>query len=347
MEIPIKCYFLNFKRVGVAIASLLMLPACSQVSSNDIKPIKVDGSSTVYPITQAVLKAYQQQPAWKQVKDLSIEDNFSGTGGGFKKFCDGETDINAASRPIMIEEMAACNQNQVRYIEIPIAFDALTVVVNPKNNWTNTLTVTQLQTAWEAKAEGKITQWNQVDPTYPNNPLNLYGPDKKSGTYDYFREAVLGPNQDTRQDYVFSADDEALVNGVSQDPNALAYFGYAYYEQNQDKLKAVGIDNGQGGVLPSRETVEANQYKPLTRPLFIYVNAKRAQENPALEDFVKFYLEAVPELVTQVGYIPLSEEGYHLAKIQFQRFEVGTVFDGKPQIDLTIGELLRKQAKFQ
>ncbi|HAC65884.1 MAG TPA: protein sphX [Cyanothece sp. UBA12306] len=338
---------MNIKNIGIAIASLLTLSACSQVYSNDIKPVKIDGSSTVFPITEAILESYQSQPAWKQLKNLTIESDFSGTGGGFKKFCAGETDINAASRPISTKEMAACNQSKVRYIELPIAFDAITVVVNPQNTWTDSLTTAQLRTMWETNAEGKITQWNQVDPSYPERPLNLYGPDTKSGTYDYFTQAVIGKPKMSRQDYVFSADDQALVNGVVQDPNALGYFGYAYFEQNQEKLKAIAIDNGKGGVIPSRETVETNQYQPLARPIFIYVNAKNAQDNRALEEFVEFYLQTAPELVSQVGYIPLPEEGYHLAKVQWQKMEVGTVFEGKPQFDLSIGELLRKQANFE
>lgn len=339
--------YLNLKKVGIVIAAMVVIPACSQVTSNDIKPINIDGSSTVFPITQAVLKAYQEQPAHKQIQDLTVKDNFSGTGGGFNQFCQGETDINAASRPISTEEMAACNQNKIRYIELPIAFDAITVVVNPQNTWTDSLKVSQLATIWQPNAQNKIIRWNQVNSTYPDRPLTLYGPDKKSGTFDYFTEAIVGQPQASRSDYVFSADDQALVIGVSQDVNALGYFGYAYYQQNPDKLKAVAIDNGQGGVLPSPETVKNNEYQPLARPLFIYVNAKRAQDNRALEEFVEFYLKQVPELVAQVGYIPLPEEGYHLAEVQFQKFEVGTVFDGKPQIDLTIGELLRKQAKFE
>ncbi len=337
----------NFTKVVMAIAAITIMPACSQVTSKDIQPIKIDGSSTVEPITQAVLKAYGEQPENKQIKNLTVEDDFSGTGGGFKKFCAGETDINAASRPISTQEMQACNKNQIRYVELPIAFDAITVVVNPRNTWTDTLTVSQLTKMWEPNAKNTVVRWNQIDPSYPDRRLNLFGPDKRSGTFDYFTQAIVGQAKASRSDYVFSEDDEALVNGVAQDPNALGYFGYAYYQQNQDKLKAVAINNGQGGVLPSPETVENNQYQPLARPLFIYVNAKRAQENRALEEFVEFYLKKVPELVTEVGYIPLPEEGYHIAEVQFQKFEVGTVFDGKPQIDLTIGEMLRKQAKFE
>ncbi|WP_124974783.1 PstS family phosphate ABC transporter substrate-binding protein [Aphanothece sacrum] len=337
-------YFI--KKLGLSIASVALLSACGQVSSKDIQSIKIDGSSTVNPITQAIVKYHKIQPSNKQFKEIKIDGEFSGTGGGFKKFCAGETDINAASRPISPEEMQACDKSEVRYIELPIAFDAITLVVNRKNKAIDTLTVVQLKTIWEPKAQVKITHWNQVDSAFPNQPLTLYGPDKKSGTYDYFTQAIMGQEQLSRQDYVFSADDEAIANGVIQDTNALGYFGFAYYQEHKDKLKAVAIDNGQGAMLPSRETVENGQYQPLARPLFIYVNAKKAQENPALEEFVKFYLDKAPELVSKIGYIPLPEEGYHLAKIHFQRLKVGTVFEGKHQTGLTIGDLLRKQAKF-
>jgi phosphate transport system substrate-binding protein len=334
---------LKLKTLLVTLATAVLLPACAQVSSQEQPPIKIDGSSTVAPITQAVV---EQLKAEKPNQDVKVEANISGTRGGFQQFCAGETDINAASRPILREEMEACNQKEVRYVELPIAFDALTVVVNPKNTWVDSLKVEELKTIWQPEAEGKIKNWKQVRPSFPNNPLTLYGPGKDSGTFDYFTEAIVGQEDASRQDYVFSENDDVLVNGVSQDPNALGYFGYAYYEKNADKLKAVPIDSGKGAILPSRETVETAQYQPLTRPLFIYVNAKKAQDNPALEQFVEYYLEKAPALVSQVGYIPLPEEGYHLGQIHFQRLKVGTVFGGKSKFNLTIGELLRKQAQF-
>ncbi len=331
---------------GVAFLSLSLLSACGSVPSSAIKPIKIDGSSTVFPITEAVLETYTTEATKASIKELKIEGDFSGTGGGFQKFCAGETDVNAASRPISTEEMKACSNNEIRYIELPIAFDAITIVVNPNNNWAETLTVEQLKTIWEPAAQDKITQWKQVDATYPARPLTLYGPDELSGTYDYFPKAILGETGASRQDYVSNEDDEVLVTGVSQDPNAIGYFGFGYYQQHQDKLKAVAVDNGNGGVIPSTETVENEEYTPLSRPLFLYVNAKRAQENPALEIFVEYYLEKAPELVADAGYIPLPPEAYNLAKIHLQRFDVGTVFDGSPQIDLTISDLMRKPAKF-
>ncbi len=335
------------RNTWVAIASMTLLSACATVSSESVKPIKIDGSSTVYPITQAILEAYNNQSAKKVIPEIKIEGNFSGTGGGFQKFCAGETDISAASRPITQAEMSACSQNSISFIELPIAFDAITVVVNPQNTWADTLTTAELKTIWQEPSQGKVTQWQQVNSTFPQRPLTLYGPGKDSGTYDYFTEAIMGQDGASRQDFVSSEDDNVLVTGVAQDPNSLGYFGFAYYEQNQDKLKAVAIDNGNGGVLPSREAVEQGQYQPLARPLLIYVNAQKAQENPALEEFVEFYLAQAPKTVAAIGYIPLPAEGYHLAQVHFQRFKVGTVFDGKPQMDITIGELLRKQAKLE
>lgn len=346
---PLKPFPRNFpfKFFLPSLAAALLLPACAQVTSKPAQPLAVDGSSTVYPITEAVLKSFKAQPDSKIAPEIAIKANFSGTGGGFQKFCAGETDINGASRPISAAEMADCDRRQVRYIELPIAFDALTVAVNSRNDWADSMTVGELQQIWQPAAQGKIVNWQQVRGSWPSRPLTLYGPGRDSGTFDYFTEAIVGREGSSREDYVDSENDEVLVNGIAQDPNALGYFGYAYYEQNADKLKAVAIDSGSGPVIPSRKTVENGSYRPLTRPLFIYVNAKRAQENPALEEFVEFYLEQAQNIVSEVGYIPLSDEGYHLVKIQFQKFEVGTVFEGKSTFDLTMEELLRKQAKFE
>ncbi|MDJ0508411.1 MAG: PstS family phosphate ABC transporter substrate-binding protein [Crocosphaera sp.] len=331
---------------GMAIVSLSLLSACGTVRESAIEPIKLDGSSTVYPITEGILETYKKEAKKASIKELTIEGEFSGTGGGFNKFCAGETDVNAASRPISAEEIKACGDNEIRYVELPIAFDAITIVVNPNNNWVENLTVQQLQQIWEPAAENQIKKWNQIDPTYPSNPLTLYGPDELSGTYDYFTKAIVGKTGKSRQDYVKSEDDEVLVTGVMQDPNAIGYFGYGYYQQHKEHLKAVAVNNGNGEVIPSRETVENEQYKPLSRPLFLYVNAKRAQENPALEIFVEYYLDKAPEVVVEAGYIPLPPDAYHVAKVNLQQFDVGTVFEGGPQIDISISDLMRKPAKF-
>lgn len=313
------------------------------INSAPVATVMIDGSSTVYPITKAVAEAFRSSQVGKQAQ---VTVNFSGTTGGFEKFCAGETDISNASRPILVAEMAACNKNKIRFIELPVAFDALTIVVNPQNNWAKDITVAELKRMWEPAAQGKITRWQQVRATWPDRPLKLYGAGSQSGTFDYFTEAIVGQSRASRNDYTASEDDDVLVAGVSKDPNALGYFGFAYYEASQSKLNVLAVDNGRGPVLPSRQTVEKAQYQPLSRPLFIYVNARSAQIKPEVRRFVDFYIKRAPSLVSSVGYVPLPAEGYHLDNVHFNRGKVGTVFEGKEQIGLTIGELLRRQAKF-
>ncbi|NMG08743.1 PstS family phosphate ABC transporter substrate-binding protein [Brasilonema sp. UFV-L1] len=302
--------------------------------------INIDGSSTVYPITKLIAAEFNGS----RENPVQIKVGISGTTGGFRKFCEGKTDISDASRPILKEEMAICNRNKVGYIELPIAFDALTVVVNPKNDWAKDITIAELQKIWEPAAQGKITKWNQIRSTWPDKPLNLYGADKDSGTFDYFTQATVGKRKASRTDYTSSEDDNVLVRGVSQDPNALGYFGIAYYEANTSQVKVLGVDNGKGPVLPSRQTVEKTQYQPLSRPLFIYINSESAQNKPEVKEFVDFYLEKAAKLVGQVGYIPLSGEVYHLDLVQFHQGEVGTVFNGEAVLNLTLSEVLRKRA---
>ncbi|XWK85947.1 MAG: PstS family phosphate ABC transporter substrate-binding protein [Phormidium sp.] len=340
MKLTKKPQAFRLRKFALIVGVAALLNSCTQVQSQQ-KPIKIDGSSTVYPITNAIAKNYQTTNP-----NAKVETSFSGTTGGFRKFCNKEVDIANASRPINTQEMQTCNQAGVRFIELPVAFDALTIVVHPQNNWAQNITVAELKRIWEPAAEGKITKWNQVRPQWPDRPLKLFGAGKDSGTFDYFTEAIMGKVDASRNDYVASEDDDELVKGVSQDPNALGYFGLAYYEENQGKLKAVPVNSGKGAIAPSLKTVEANQYQPLARPLFIYVNAKAAQDNPALKDFVKYYIKNAPQVVKTVGYVPLPEEGYRLAEVHFNRAKVGTVFDGKSQLDLTLAELLRKQAKF-
>lgn len=325
--------------VGLGLA--WMVVGCSAPESAEQRaPIRVDGSSTVFPITQAIAEAYNTTDS----DSVQVDVSFSGTGGGFEKFCAGETDISNASRPIVEDEIAACDAAGIRYYELPVAFDALTVVVNSQNAWAADITIEELKALWEPAAQGQITQWNQVRSSWPAQPIELYGPDLDSGTYDYFAEVVVG--SDTRSDFVASEDDEILAAGVADNPNALGYFGLAYYNEHQDSLKALAINSGNGAVAPTTENVVQAQYNPLARPLFIYVNFKSAQENPAVREFVQFYLENAPALVDDVGYVPLPEEGYHIAWVNFQEGEVGTAFDGIPQPNLTIAELLRKTKRF-
>jgi phosphate transport system substrate-binding protein len=304
--------------------------------------IKIDGSSTVYPISNAVAQEFRQANPGVEV---AVE--FSGTTGGFRKFCAGETDISDASRPISTEEIAACRQAGIRYIELPIAFDALTIVVHPQNDWAKELTVEELKRIWEPAAQGKIKTWNQVRSSFPNRPITLYGAGTDSGTYDYFAEVITGVAE-TRTDYTGSENDNVLVEGVERDPAALGFFGLSYYQKNQNRLKAVAVDDGKGkgAVLPSPETVENATYQPLSRPLFIYINIQASQQNDALQDFVQFYLKNAKRIAAEVGYIPLPQEAYDIGEVHLYKGEVGTAYEGKPQPYLTIREVLQKEQTF-
>jgi phosphate transport system substrate-binding protein len=303
--------------------------------------IEIDGSSTVYPITKAAAEAFQQSNS-----DVQITVDFSGTTGGFRKFCAGETDISNASRPISAEEIEVCREAGVRYIELPVAFDALTIAVNPQNDWAQDLTVSELKKIWEPAAQGKITNWNQIRSDFPDRPLKLYGAGGDSGTYDYFAEVITN-GDDTRSDYTGSEDDNVLVQGVASDPNALGFFGLSYYERNQDKLKAVAIlddtQQAQTAIVPSREAVENAQYQPLSRPIFVYVNGQSAQQNEDLRDFITFYMKNGQNIVESVGYVPLPQEAYEIGEVHVFKGEYGTAYEGAPQPYLTIREVLQKE----
>lgn len=281
--------------------------------------ILADGSSTVYPVTQAAAEEFQ-----RYAPDVRTTVGVSGTGGGFERFCAGETDISNASRPIKEEEIELCKQNGIEYIELPVAYDGLAVLANPANDWVECLTVDELKKIWEPAAQGKITNWNQVRESFPDRPLQLYGPGTDSGTFDYFTDEIVGEEGASRGDYTPSEDDNVIVQGISGEDNALGYFGYAYYQANQDALKLIAVDNGDGKcVQPSVDTVKQGTYKPLSRPIFIYVK-KESAEKPQVKAFVDFYLgESFTPLVQspEVGYIALSDELYSgIAK----RFAAGT-----------------------
>jgi phosphate transport system substrate-binding protein len=325
---------------ALAITTYYSIPV--SYSQTTAQTIRIDGSSTVYPITQAIAKEYQSS----QNPKVQVTVNVSGTSGGFEKFCTGKTDISNASRPISQEEMEACKKNNIRYIELPVAFDALSVVVNPQNNWAKDITVAELKKIWEPAAQGKITRWNQVRSSWPNRALKLYGPGNKSGTFDYFTEAVVGKSKSSRTDYTASEDDEVLAEEIGKNTDALGYFGYAYLEEHKDKLKPLGINGGSGVVLPSRETVEKAKYQPLSRPLFIYVNPWAAENKSTVYQFVDFYLKRAPVVSVSVGYVPLPAEAYRINYVHFHKGKVGTVFGGKSQFNLTIGELLRRRKLF-
>lgn len=307
--------------------------------------VGIDGSSTVYPITEAVAEEFQKTHKDKYRVTVGI----SGTGGGFKKFCRGETDISDASRPIKQTEIDLCRENKVEFIELPVALDALAVVVNPKNTWVDHLSVEELKMMWEPEAQGKVNNWKQIRAGFPDSPLRLFGAGVDSGTYDYFTEAVVGKEHSSRGDFTASEDDNVLVQGVASDPNALGFFGFAYYEENKGKLKAVPISDkgGKQPVAPSLEAARKGLYQPMSRPLFIYVSKKSLETKPSVREFVESYLNAghAPKLVQEVGYVPLPEAAYKLALEKFKKREVGTVFKGGSQVGVSIEDLLRLESK--
>src|SRR3989338_2003006 len=280
-----------FKRIVLGIIALMVVStvATLPVKAED-RIIKIDGSSTVYPITEAVAEEFQKA----KKGEVKVTVGISGTGGGFKKFCRGETDISDASRPILKKEMDICKEAGIKYVELPVAFDALTVVINPENDWIRSMTVEELKKMWEPAAQ------SDVNPEWPNHKLSMCGPGADSGTFDYFTDAINGKEKASRGDFTASEDDNVLVQGVSSDPNALGYFGFAYYVENQGRLKAVAIDNGKGGILPSRQSVENGTYKPLGRPIFIYVKKESYAKNPAVKEFVEFYINNAEKLVADV-----------------------------------------------
>jgi phosphate transport system substrate-binding protein len=329
----------NRKLLVLGIAGLTVgLLANASVRADAL--IKVDGSSTVFPITEAVAEEFQ-----KANKGLKVTVGVSGTGGGFKKFCRGETDISDASRPISKKEMDACKTAGIKYVELPVAFDALTVVVNPKNDWITNMTVEELKKIWEPAAQGKVMKWSDVNPKWPNEKITLFGPGADSGTFDYFTDAINGKEKASRGDFTASEDDNTLVQGVSRDKHALGYFGLAYYVENKDKLKAVSIINkgATKGVEPSLETVMAGTYQPLARPIFIYV-AEKSMAKPEVKEFVNFYIKNAPKLVKEVGFIPLSKTHYDLASKNFNGKKLGTGFGGKNEVGVRVEELLKREA---
>ena len=304
--------------------------------------VKVDGSSTVFPVTEAVAEDFQKAQKGK----VKVTVGISGTGGGFKKFCRGETDISNASRPILRKEMEDCRASGIEYIELPVAFDALTVVVHPQNDFLKQITVAELKKMWEPAAQGKVKTWKDVNPAWPDQPLKLFGAGSDSGTFDYFTEAIVGKAKASRGDYTASEDDNVLVQGVSRDRYAIGYFGFAYYAENQKKLKAVPIveKDGKPAVAPSMEAVLKGSYQPLARPIFIYVNAKSLSK-PEIRQFVEFYMTHGAKLAREVKYVPLPDNAYRTNMEHLAKLKKGTVFGGEAEVGVTIEELLRREAK--
>jgi phosphate transport system substrate-binding protein len=321
---------------SLSIAALVATAFATGYAEAADKIIKIDGSSTVYPITEAVAEDFQK------AKGVKVTVGESGTGGGFKKFCRGETDISDASRPITLKEMDACKEAGIQYIELPVAFDALTVVVNQKNDWAKNLSVEDLKKVWAPGS--KVKNWKEINPSFPDQKLSLYGPGTASGTFEYFTEAINGKAKSQRTDYTPSEDDNVLVQGVSSNVGGMAYFGMAYYEENKDKLNAVGISPKAGApaIMPSVQAVEDGTYQPLARPIFIYVNATSAAFKPEVRAFVDYYLDNAPTLVKEVKYVPLPAADYAAIKEHFKKLKAGTGFGGKNEVGVKISDLLAR-----
>ncbi|MGE0815605.1 MAG: PstS family phosphate ABC transporter substrate-binding protein [Vicinamibacterales bacterium] len=307
--------------------------------------VTLDGSSTVYPISEAVAEEFQ-----KTTPGVRVTVGISGTGGGFQKFCRGETDISDASRPITATEIAACGEHGVEFIELPIAYDGLAVIANPKATWVDSVTVAELNTLWAPEAQGKVMRWSQVRPGWPDREVHLFGAGVDSGTYDYFTQAVNGKEGASRGDYTSSEDDNVLVQGIANDELAFGFMPYAYYAENTSTLKLVGVDdgkadNGAGPILPTVETVKGGTYQPLSRPVFIYISTK-ALARPEVQKFADFYLAKGGALAQEVGYVPLGDRGYQLVTARFAARTVGSTFaQHGSQVGLTIEQLLSAESK--
>jgi phosphate transport system substrate-binding protein len=330
-------------RVVVLLALIVAVGACDHRDDNTVfsnaAPVRVDGSSTVYLVSKAVEEELSRQHG------VMSNVNESGTTGGFRKFCHGDIDVTGASRPIQQAEIDECKRAGVQFIELPIGYDGLAVVVNGKNDWVDHLTVAELRRMWAPEAAGTVTSWRQVRATFPDRPLHLFGPGPDSGTFDYFTQAIVGKQRSSRIDFTGSEDDTVLVGGVSDDDNALGYFGYAYFVRNAATLKLVPIDNGAGPVAPSRQTVANGSYQPLSRPLFIYAS-ESALKRPEVDRFVAFYLQVARELSAEIGYISLPLRADQLAKQRYAARQTGSMFSGgAPAIGVTMERLLEAQVR--
>lgn len=307
-----------FKNISLVVLAGLLIIGCGSGKESDdglSGEVNIDGSSTVFPITEAVAEEFRSV-----APGVRVTIGVSGTGGGFQKFIRGETDINNASREIQPSEIKKAEANGVEYLRLSVAYDGLAVVVHPENDWVDYLTVEELKKIWRPEAQGTITRWSQIRDGWPDEELHLFGPGVASGTYDYFTEVIVGKSGSSRGDFTASEDDNVLVQGVSTDPYALGFFGLAYYEENAGKLKLIAVDNGEGKpVKPSMETVSNGTYAPLSRPLFIYVSESAAQKKP-VQEFLRFYLESAPKLAKEIGYVPMPDSVYQEQKDKLEAF---------------------------
>lgn len=295
--------------------------------------VTIDGSSTVFPISEAVAEEFQKG------NKARVTIGVSGTGGGFKKFCHGEVAVTGASRPIKSVEVELCKEANIEYIELPVAYDGIAVVTHKDSGFMDPIKVEELKKIWEPEAQGKVKRWNQIRSDWPDQEILLFGPGVDSGTYDYFTQAIVGTEHSSRGDFTSSEDDNVLVQGVATAPGSLGFFGFAYYEENKDKLHLIGVDAGKGPIKPSQQTVADGSYNPLSRPIFIYVS-KKAAGRPEVTDFVNFYLSEGKALVKETGYIPLPDKAYELASKRFKEGTVGTMFRDGTKVGVTVEALL-------
>jgi phosphate transport system substrate-binding protein len=332
--------FATRRAVGATIVGAIAA-VFSSFAAAQSQTVRVDGSSTVFPITEAVAEEFQKSKR----NAVKVTVGISGTGGGFRKFCRGETDVQNASRPITKSEIAECKKNGVAFFEMPVAYDALSVVINPKNAWLKEISVDDLKKIWEPSAQGKITRWNQVNAAWPDRPIKLFGAGTDSGTFDYFTEAVNGKSKASRGDFTASEDDNVLVQGISRDVDAIGFFGFAYYAENKDKVKSLPISwKGGKPVSPSMETVVNGTYQPLSRPIFIYVNANAAKR-AEVREFSEFYNRNADKLVREVKYVPLPAAAYNYNVETLAKGRLGTKFGGENLVGVTIEQLMKMEAK--
>jgi len=343
---------ISIVRATAGLALVAFLAACGQSAqdarggaTNSSGPtlVSLDGSSTVFPISEAVAEEFQ-----KVEKSIRVTVGISGTGGGFQKFCRAEIDISDASRPISATEVEACKKTGVEYIELPIAYDGIAIAVNPKAKWADKITTAELKTLWAPEAQGKVAKWSQVRKGWPDREIHLFGAGVDSGTYDYFTEAINGKAKASRGDFTSSEDDNVLVQGIANDELALGFIPFAYYEGNASKLRLVPVDdgkaeNGNGPLLPSADTIKNGTYQPLSRPIFIYVSRK-ATDRPEVQKFVDYYVKNAETLAREVGYVPLGEEIYTLVADRYAKKTLGSAFVGKNTVGVTLDQLLATES---
>ena len=331
-------------RLGLALVATLIAPVVSGAAlaqqQASTRPVLISGSSTVYPIVQAGISAFRQTAAGKGVS-ISLKE--TGSSAGFRDLCSGRVEISNASRPINSKELKTCADKGIRFIEIPLAFDALSVVVNPDNTWASAISPQQLSLLWNRNAQGRITSWNQVNPAWPKRPIKLCGPGSDSGTFDYFNKVINGDEDNSRRDYTASEDDNVVVNCVAKDPQALGYLGYGWFRSNAGKLKALAVVNPKGkAVQPSVQSVLQGIYQPLSRLLFVYVNDQALNERPEVRKFTGSLVRNAPSLAAKANYIPLPESTNRLVQTKLYRRVLGTSFGGELPVGLTIYDALQR-----